>query len=204
MSGAGAGRRRLLPLAALVVLCALPVIGAWILYLDPDLVPRGRANVGQLIEPGEPLEALPLAMPGGEPLRVGAMRDRWTLLWLAPRDCASECAGTLMRLRNLRTALREDAPRVQAFAIPLGAAPGGWPQAADPRSGPVVLSGSEAALREVAARIAAAAHVDPASVEGYYLVDPSGRLVMRYEAGADLQGVLQDLQRLLKYTWTGR
>ena len=36
--------------------------------------------------------------------------------------------------------------------------------------------------------------------DGFYLVDPFGNLVMRYEANADFKGILRDLERLLKYS----
>ncbi|HZV55069.1 MAG TPA: hypothetical protein VFF82_09020 [Rhodocyclaceae bacterium] len=35
------------------------------------------------------------------------------------------------------------------------------------------------------------------------IVDPDGRAMMRYAPGADAKGVRADLERLLKYSWTG-
>ena len=38
---------------------------------------------------------------------------------------------------------------------------------------------------------------------GVYLVDPLGNLIMRYPAHADPDGMLDDLTRLLRYSWVG-
>ena len=35
------------------------------------------------------------------------------------------------------------------------------------------------------------------------LVDPAGKLMMRYAPGAEPKGIRADLERLLKYSWIG-
>ena len=37
-------------------------------------------------------------------------------------------------------------------------------------------------------------------IQGRFIVDPQSNLILRYENGADPEGVLKDLQQLLKYS----
>ena len=55
--------RSLLPLWAMLVLFALPVVAAWVYYFNPGLLPDARANRGELIQPVRPWPAdLPLSL----------------------------------------------------------------------------------------------------------------------------------------------
>jgi hypothetical protein len=38
---------------------------------------------------------------------------------------------------------------------------------------------------------------------GLYVLDPEVRVILRYAPGFDPFGVLEDLKRLLKYSWLG-
>jgi hypothetical protein len=37
----------------------------------------------------------------------------------------------------------------------------------------------------------------------FYVIDPLGNVMMRYPENAEGQGMLRDLERLLKYSWVG-
>ena len=37
----------------------------------------------------------------------------------------------------------------------------------------------------------------------FYIIDPLGNVMMRYPQEPEMQGMLRDLERLLKYSWVG-
>ncbi|MBK7676471.1 MAG: hypothetical protein IPJ27_17875 [Candidatus Accumulibacter sp.] len=37
----------------------------------------------------------------------------------------------------------------------------------------------------------------------FYVIDPLGNVMMRYPEKPEMQGMLRDLERLLKYSWVG-
>ena len=48
--GRGAGQ-----LLLLMAAFGLPMVGAWFLYFNPDLLPGGRSNRGELVQPVHPI-----------------------------------------------------------------------------------------------------------------------------------------------------
>ena len=36
-----------------------------------------------------------------------------------------------------------------------------------------------------------------------YVLDPAGRIILRYAPDADPRGILKDMERLLRYAWAG-
>lgn len=169
--------RRLLPLVLLVGVFVLPVLAAWALYLDPQLLPAARAHHGTLLEP-------PVRFPQLGPER---WREKWSLLWVTGAVGRQECAATLLRMRNLRVALRENGARLQLLAVSADTA------------GANTLVNAAARYPDIDVL-----RVDAEQVAGFYLIDPLGNLMMRYESDADASGILEDLQRLLEHSPLGR
>jgi len=66
----------------------------------------------------------------------------------------------------------------------------------------IVLTSAD--RRGLSAQLAAATGAGIARLDGFYLIDPLGNFMMRYEMTAEPKGVLKDLQRLLKYSALGR
>ena len=109
----------------------------------------------------------------------------WSLLAVAPQGCAGPCRELLDRLRRVRLALNEDAARVQLLlAVPPGAAPPQLPAAR-------VLTVPPAQLAELAADAAGES-------TGLLLVDFRGYRMMTYPLPLDGEGLLEDLERLLR------
>ena len=95
--------------------------------------------------------------------------------------------------------------RFQSFAIPLtGSSADAWIKKEMEFPDTILLTGSENELRDLAAQFATAAGLSTSQTDGFYLVDPLGNLMMRYDTNADFKGILKDLERLLKYSWVGR
>lgn len=192
--------RRLAPLLVLTVLCGLPVVASWVLYLNPQLLPARGGQHGILIEPPLAVNGRGLRTPGGERPAPDALRGRWTLIWLTTEPCDRQCATVLRRMHAIRLALREYAAGFQSIAIGLEAE-GQRLQARAPADVRVLI-GSPEVLRQFGRRVAASAQGLPPGA--FYVVDPRGSAMMRYALTEDPEGILEDLMRLLKYSRVGQ
>jgi cytochrome oxidase Cu insertion factor (SCO1/SenC/PrrC family) len=188
--------RGLTPLWAMIAVFAAPVIAAWFFYLNPELLPSGRSNRGELIEPVVPLFAeIDFWNPQGEPFDSSTLAGKWTLLYLANGHCGEDCRGRLLDMRQIRLALGESRFSVERLLVVNGG------DVADPvdtlsgeHGGPrVALTDADgrARLREL---LAAGDH----GFHGLYILDPMGNLMMRYAPQAPAKDTLKDMERLLK------
>ncbi len=192
-AAAAPGRRTLALLAAV---CILPVAASWFaFYVWP---PSGRVNYGALLLP----VALPLSVldgaAGQPPLARKDLEGRWTLVLAAPAACAEPCRQALYRMRQARLAQGEAMARVDRLWL---LADGGEPA-------------RDALSAEPDLRLARAdddwLQRLPENARGgqVFLVDPLGNVMMRFPVQPDTliatQGMIRDLQRLLKYSALGR
>ena len=197
--------RRAIPLTLLVLACGLPMVASWVFYLNPHLLPEKRGNFGKLIEPPHPLRNIHMLTAAGKDFRIEDVQGKWSLLWLTSLPCGSECGSQLHRMHNIRLALRENSVRFQSFAIRLtDSNTDAWIKKETEFPDTILLRGSEEELRDLAMQFTTAAGLSTSQTDGFYLVDPLGNLMMRYDTNADFKGILKDLERLLKYSWVGR
>jgi cytochrome oxidase Cu insertion factor (SCO1/SenC/PrrC family) len=177
----------------MVVIFALPVVGAWFYYLNPQFLPSTRANKGELIEPQVALDAgYGLTRPDGTAFDPDTLAGRWTLVSLESAPCAAACKDRLIALRQIRLALGESRFSVERLLLLTG--PDDTARLARE------FEGLHIALAQNAAgeRILNALGEGSASLERIYILDPMGHLMMRYQPDAPAQDTLKDMERLLK------
>jgi len=195
--GGAVGRRRSLwPLWAMIAVFAAPILAAWFYFLFPEYLPETRSNRGEVLKPAVTLpEGLDLSTMDGEPFDPASIEGAWTLVYLAAGSCDQACIDHLMQIRQIRLGLGEGRKLVERLLL-IG----------DP-NGPV-----EQALIDEAFAGMGVAHMDagglaallgalgsgPEGLGRVYLLDPQGRLAMRYAADAPPKDILKDLERLLK------
>ncbi|MEA3276370.1 MAG: hypothetical protein U9Q81_13990 [Pseudomonadota bacterium] len=189
-------KRRLAPLWAMIAVFAAPVVAAWFFYFNPQYLPSGRTNLGELIEPVVPLPAdLGLRSPEGAELDRDVLRGKWTLVFLGEGDCGDACAARLGDLRQIRLALGESRLNVERLLIlPDSLAPG---RASDLGR---EFEGMHIALvdAEGGDYLLDLLGEGSAGLERIYILDPMGNLMMRYAADAPAKDTLKDMERLLK------
>lgn len=167
-----------LTLIALAALFLVPVLVA--MYLNSgwsDWQPAATRNHGELIRPVLPVAGVPL-------LDQQRGHLRWTLVSV---NCRVDCGARLDELARLRRGLGRLDEKLTVAAL---GAPGAPPA-------PV------AALEDPDGRIAAALESRLLPPRGLYLVDPLGNLMLRYAEDYQASEVLDDLERLLKYSKFG-
>ena len=192
-------RRRAVLLLAAVFLGPV-ALSLWLYSCARSLQPRGRSNYGALISPPRPLPELSLATPGGAATAPAWLRGRWSLVQLAPDDCAAGCRQSLRTTRALQLVLGRDQRRVQRVLLIGAACCSGAPLAAEDPALLIARSDDGAGERLLAAFADGTARTDPARI---YLVDPLGNLMMSYPAPAERQGLLRDLEQLLRLSAIG-
>jgi cytochrome oxidase Cu insertion factor (SCO1/SenC/PrrC family) len=190
------GFRRLLPLLAMVAVFAAPVLAAWFFYLNPEYLPAARSNRGELLEPVVPLEAsLGLERAGGGAFDLSGLAGRWTLVTVSVGPCLEDCRRRLSDQGQVWSALGESRLSVERLLVvttpPSGPAASAERLAADLRGVHVAVAGAVAST-------ALAGVLGSDGLDRHYILDPLGRLMMRYAQNAPPEDLLKDMERLLK------
>jgi hypothetical protein len=146
--------------------------------------PAAAASYGELLQPAVPRLA-GMTDAAGRPADLSSLRGRWVLLTVANGACGPACRQQLDLARRVRLAQGREMRRVARMLIQASAAA--------PVSEPDLHSYQ--APGEVLA-----IWPDPART---YLVDPLGRVMLRFPAAADGKGMLRDLRQLLKASRIG-
>jgi len=188
------GNRRQLWL--LVLLFALPPLAAWLFYFNPQWLPTGRTNHGELLEPIS-METMALRSTDGSAFDWEPLRDLWTLTLVAEGECNAQCTEQLIKLRQIRRALGANRQRVERLLILL-------PDTAGELDVPNLegLEGTRLALVPETERDAIQglfAGAEAARDQQLLIIDPRVELMMRHDLSQiTSKQVLQDLERLLK------
>lgn len=175
-------------LLAIASLLALPVVAATTLYFA-GWRPGGAPN-GELLQPPRKLVA---SLSSADGRSVALAPDHWHLIIAGSGPCNDECVHLLDEARRIHVALYKQMPHVDRVWVTDSLRDRGddlnrlrqlQPDliAAQMRPTP----GSDFDLDQPGHRI--------------YLMDPNGRVVMRYRADANPKGVLKDMERLLRYS----
>jgi cytochrome oxidase Cu insertion factor (SCO1/SenC/PrrC family) len=177
---------------AILVLCATPVVAAWLAYFVWP--PASRSNYGELIEP-RPLSDPRLERAAGGAFRLSALHGKWLLVQLDRGSCADSCRKKLLYMRQARLTQGKDMDRIERVWLVTDAAPVDPALLGEFEGTHVLRTGTSGLPREFpAAR-------DPADY--IYVVDPLGNLMLRYPRDPDPNGIKRDLSRLLRASRIG-
>ena len=185
------GRRTLLLLAAIFL---LPVAASFALYYGKIWRPAGSSSKGELISPARPLVVAGLRNPDGSAASPGALRDKWSLIYIGDGACDAACRSALVFGRQTRLALNNEMSRVQRVFLATGNCCAN-DYFAKEQPGLVALDAS-AAQRLLAQFPADRGH-------SLYIVDPLGNLMMRHDATHTSKDLLDDLKKLLRLSHIG-
>lgn len=189
-------RRGLWPLWALIAVFAAPILATWFYFFFPEYLPKARSNRGEILRPAVALpEGLDLRTLEGDVFDPASLEGAWTLVYLAAGSCERACIDHLMQIRQIRLALGEGRKLVERLLL-IGEPTGPVEQVLmeDAFAGMGVAQTDEGGL----AALLGALDAGPEALGRVYLLDPQGRLAMRYAADAPPKDILKDLERLLK------
>jgi len=172
------GRGTLLLIVGLLV---LPFAIGGALYVG-GWHPERSIQHGQLLNP-------PQLLPDDVLRSTQIVRGKWIFLLKVRGICEAQCSARLDEMRRIQVSLNKEMGRLSRVVL--------TDQADDPtltalhRTQPdllVVVSPSDGLI---------------GSADPLFLADPQGRLIMSYPPDAAAKGVRADLERLLKFAWTG-
>jgi hypothetical protein len=179
------GRRRLLVVAGLFF---VPFIAAMLLHFS-GWRPTGQVNRGALVSPPTLLPPLQATELGTRAQPAGS--NTWTVLIVSHDGCSDACRRALDDTRRVIDLLGRDRDRVRRVLLAterLDASP------LAEHSDLVAVDASapeNSAIRDALAQAADGA---------VYVADPRHYLMLRYDPGQNAKDLLDDLQRLLKYS----
>jgi cytochrome oxidase Cu insertion factor (SCO1/SenC/PrrC family) len=194
--GPVARRRGLWPLWALIAVFAAPILATWFYFFFPEYLPETRSNRGEILKPALALpEGLDLSTLDGDPFDSASLEGAWTLVYLTAGSCDQGCIDHLMQIRQIRLGLGEGRKLVERLLL-IGdlSAPVDQALLDDAFAGMGVAQIDGGGL----AALLGALGSGPEALGRVYLLDPQGRLAMRYAADAPPKDILKDLERLLK------
>ncbi len=194
------GLRRKLPLIVLVLVCATPAFGPYLLWFFWK--PAEYSNYGELVQPvvlpDVALEPLVPALPTTPAaLAAPTLRGKWFLVMADGAECDARCERKIWQLRQLRTMQGKEMERVERVWL---IDDRGEPAARlhEPYAGTWVVRRPDKALLD-----ALSVPQGGALRDHLWLVDPLGNLMMRYPPDADATRIRKDMTRLLKYSRIG-
>lgn len=183
--------------AILLAIFVLPVVAAWVLYLNIDDVNLGTTQHGEFVQPARALHVVPLSLPmAGGTLAPGYFHGRFTLVYMSGAFCNPDCEEALILTRQTRLALGPKIESVQRLYLVDGA-PSNPAKLAREQPDLTVADVSGAAGQTFARQFSLDGKRVPGTDHYIYLVDPRGFYILRYSISGPPEGLLKDLKHLL-------
>lgn len=182
-------------LPVLVVMFLGPLAAAWYFYFAGDSWrPGSSVNHGQLIDPAVPLQLDDISA-------LDDAQGQWLLLVDAGESCDPACVAVLDKVRRVRLALRNKAPRVGRVLLH-GGTLSDSDAMREQREGLLTVQRASDGGHPLGRQLEALA---PARVGGpaVFIVDPLGNAVLVFTPDFAMRGMLADLKRLLKLSRIG-
>jgi hypothetical protein len=193
------------PLWLLLACFGLPLLTALVLHLvgAETFFTQGGSH-GILIEPPRKLPAIPvLKAEGGQHDLRELLRGRWGLLYFLPNVCERSCHDDLEQLQRAHLLAGRDPQRLVRVLLTDSPKEIGTIQVSKHPEAEIMLVRD--ALGRARPLFDSLIPQDDKSMRAprLLIVDPQGVLVSAYTHPVSWQGLLKDLQRLLRYSWTG-
>ncbi len=187
----------------LMAVIAVPMLAAYLIYSTGLGVPADTVNKGDLLLPATSLQGLAVTGLDGQPLTlVAAVADKkWRWLIVANNTCDQACRENLYLSRQVHIRLGDKAERLQRVFLNTDNRYSpellSWLQAEHPR---LVLAHVQADdwRRRLQQTSAANSPVDGSQL---FVVDQQGYAMMTYHPGHQGADLLDDIKRLLKYSY---
>lgn len=186
-------KRSGLPMLALVVsLLAMPFAIAAGLYFG-GWKPAQTIQHGRLYLPPLPLPESGLSTPDGEAMATAELHGKWLLILEINGPCAAPCEQRIDEMRRIQVSLNKEMGRLRRVVLSESATDQALAAAVDRQP-------------DLLRFVAPAGWLSGSTTDAAYrlhVVDPLGRRVMDYPAEVSAREVRSDLDRLLKFAWTG-
>lgn len=191
--------RSLTPLVMVLLLSLAPVIGAVLVYFNPDWQPSGSVNYGTLVEPQRPMPTpmeLELRTLDGKPFDLQSLKGKWLLATADDAACPESCARKLFILRNSHASQGKNVERVNRIWFITDDAPVPQ-QVLEAYKGTIMVRAKPEQLAKFLPTLESGPNGQPALQEPLWIIDPLGNLILQYPVDADPLRFRKDLSRLI-------
>lgn len=197
------------PLIIILLMSLAPVIGALLVYFNPEWRPEGSAAYGELVEPQRPMpsaQALPLTSLDGQPFDLNSLKGKWIMMAADGAECLEACARKLFIIRNTHASQGKHVERLARVWFITDDAPvpekvlEAYKGAVMVRVNPVLLQqfllgGAPGSVTPEQARKALSTPM--------WVIDPLGNLILQYPAAADPELFRKDIRKLIQNSRIG-
>ena len=190
-----------LQLILVMVVFVAPVAGAF-LYK-----PSAFNNYGDLYTPVRPVANLRMQSQftqSNEVVELSSLRRQWVFLVVANATCNTDCEQNILKMRQLRFMQNDDMKRIRTVFLHTALAPETAKDIAAKYRPLEVYSVPLNDYDEWTKVLRLPAGTPPeAERDRFYIIDPTGNLMMSYPASADPNIIKKDIKRLLKTSQIG-
>lgn len=194
-------RRGQLQAMLLMLVVALPMIAAYIIYHTGWGIPQETVNQGELLQPPQLLTDLELTLSDGSRWDISAEKKHWRYVIPGLAECDQTCMDNLYLTRQVHVRLNEKAQRVERIYLLL-----------EHKISPKLaeyLAREHPRLRVMQADKAQFQHLlsetnfagDPVAAGRYFLMDQEGYLMMTYHPGNTGNQLLKDIKKMLRLSY---
>ncbi|OZI21293.1 hypothetical protein CAL26_28110 [Bordetella genomosp. 9] len=191
-----APRRGRSVLITIFLITLAPILGAVIMYLNPQWWPEDSSNYGTLVQPQRDLPKpgdLPLATLDGQAFDLTSLKGKWLLMAADGGACPESCARKLFIIRNTHASQGKNVDRVTRVWFITDDAP--VPdKVLEAYRGTVMVRGR---LEQLAPFLLGGAAGAAALAGPIWMVDPLGHLMLQFPADADPVKVRKDVSKLI-------
>jgi len=188
-------RSRLMGLAMFTVVL-MPMVAAYVMFKSGWGIPVDTVNKGDLLSSPLAVELLDLKGAGGQSLDLLEDKKKWRLLIPAGASCDSDCQQSLYITRQVHVRLGEKAVRVERYYLNTASGLSAETQTYLAKEYPRL---KQAYIQQQELNTLLKASGVPGA--RYFLMDQEGYVMMSYGAEHTGNELLDDIKRLLKYSY---
>jgi hypothetical protein len=183
-------------LVLILVVFAAPIAGAF-LYK-----PSSFNNYGDLYTPARQIDNLLMQGVDGT-VQMDSLRRQWVFLITADSECNAACESNILKMRQLRFMQNNDMTRIRTLFLHTGLSSEIAADLAAKYSPIEALSATTKDYQQWTKVLQLPDAPAEAQLDRFYIIDPTGNLMMSYPASADPNVMKKDIKRLLKASQIG-
>lgn len=192
----------------IILIVVLPMVAAYFIHQAGWVVTSGTTNKGELLQPPLQIQLLPIMNDdlSFDQLYAADANKKWRFLVPVSADCSDICQQNLYTSRQVHIRLAEKSYRVERMLLMLGELPSALMQQLEqehPNTRLIFSKSDQLSSWLAAADVSVDLHTDIGNnaKDYYYLVDQEGFAMMRYSHLNTGHDVLDDIKKLLKFTY---
>ena len=179
-------------LLGVALIFIIPILVSWYLVFFTDFkMGDGGTQKGEIISPVISLGELEVYDIKNDD--VSSIKDKWTLVFFVESECNQICEDKLDEVRQIRLALGKDRDKVDRLLVSRKIQ--SWETFSDSFNGQKYIDPKSKNYAELVKKFNEYPNFD---LQGTYLIDPFGFLMMKYKLDANPMGTIKDIERLIK------